>query len=114
MKKYILFSLLGIITLPCAALDPLFTSSVQPPTGCIDKNVVNDELALADLVQIGICTNPSLSAQYMSVKATEANLGMGRSQYLPTVTVTGAAGVNGYRVESHGDYVQSEPYTRIA
>lgn len=111
MKKYILFSLLGIITLPCAALDPLFTSSVQPPTGCIDKNVVNDELALADLVQIGICTNPSLSAQYMSVKATEANLGMGRSQYLPTVTVTGAAGVNGYRVESHGDYVQSEPYT---
>lgn len=111
MKRYILFSLLGMITLPCAALDPLFTSSVQPPTGCIDKNVTNDELALADLVQIGICTNPSLSAQYMSVKATEANLGMGRSQYLPTVTVTGAAGVNGYRVESHGDYVQSEPYS---
>lgn len=111
MKKYILFSLLGIIALPCAALDPLFTSSVQPPTGCIDKNITADELALADLVQIGICTNPSLSAQYMGVKATEANLGVGRSQYLPTVTVTGAAGVNGYRVESHGDYVQSEPYT---
>lgn len=111
MKKYILFSLLGMIALPCTALDPLFTSSVQPPTGCIDKNITNDELALADLVQIGICTNPSLSAQYMGVKATEANLGVGRSQYLPTVTVTGAAGVNGYRVESHGDYVQSEPYT---
>jgi len=111
MKKYILFSLLGMIALPCTALDPLFTSSVQPPTGCIDKNITADELALADLVQIGICTNPSLSAQYMGVKATEANLGVGRSQYLPTVTVTGAAGVNGYRVESHGDYVQGEPYS---
>ncbi len=111
MKKQILLALLCTAALPGMALDPLFTSTVQPPTGCIDKNIATEELSLADLQQISICTNPSLSAQYMGVKATEANLGAGRSQYLPSVTLTGNAGINGYRVEEHGGYLQSEPYT---
>ncbi len=111
MKKQTLLALLCTATLPGLALDPLFTSTAQPPTGCIDKNIATDELALSDLLQIGICTNPSLSAQYMGVKATEANLGAGRSQYLPTVTLTGAATINGERVESRGGYIQTEPYT---
>lgn len=114
MKKPSLLLLLCTAALPCLALDPLFTSSVQPPTGCIDKNISTDELALADLVQIGICTNPSLSAQYMGVKAAESSLGAGRGQYLPTVTLSGGANINGYRVEEHGSYKQSEPYTARA
>lgn len=110
MNKRILIGLLCSVALPCGAFDPLFTSQVQPPKGCIDKNVTQEELSLVDLVQIGICTNPALSAQYMGVKATEANLGTGRSQYLPTVNLTGTAGINGTRVESHGGYTQGEPY----
>ena len=114
MKKYILLLCLGLAALPCGAFDPLFTSGVQPPKGCIDKDVTSDELSLADLLQIGICTNPALSAQYMGVKATEANLGIGRSEYLPTLRLTGEAGISGQRVESHGGYTQSEPYTAKA
>ena len=110
MKKYALLMLLSALAGTSAALDPLFTSSVQPPKGCIDKNVMQDTLSLADLVQVGICTNPSLSAQYMGVKATEANLGAGRSQYLPSVTLTGSAGVDGKRTEGRGGYTQTEPY----
>ncbi len=110
MNKHLLVGLLCSVVLPAAAFDPLFTSQIEPPKGCIDRNITQDELALADLVQIGICTNPSLSAQYMGVKATEANLGTGRSQYLPTVTLTGSAGIEGKRVESHGGYSQTEPY----
>ena len=111
MKKHILLGLLCVSAFPALALDPLFTSSVQPPKGCIDKNVTNDELSLEDLVQIGICTNPSLSAQYMGVKAAEATLGTGRAQYLPSVKLSGTAGINGERMEQQSHYQQTEPYT---
>ncbi len=114
MNKYLVLGFLCFATLPAAAFDPLFTSNVKPPVGCIDKNITTDELALADLVQISICTNPSLSAQYMGVKAAEANLGTGRAQYLPSVTLTGNAGIDGTRVEGHGGYTQTEPYTAKA
>lgn len=110
MRKYVIVGLL-CAALPAYALDPLFTSSIQPPTGCIDKNVTTDELALEDLLQIGICTNASLSAEYMGVKAAEANLGSSRSQYLPSLTLTGAANIQGNRIEGQSHYLQTEPYT---
>ncbi len=114
MKKQLWIGFLCSVALPCMAFDPLFTSKVQPPKGCIDKDVTTDQLALEDLVQIGICTNPSLSAQYMGVKATEATLGTGRSQYLPSVNVTGYGGIDGQRLEGHGGYTQAEPYSAKA
>lgn len=114
MKKYGLLLLLSAVALPGAAFDPLFTSGVQPPAGCIDKDIQTQELSLPDLLQIGICTNPSLSAQYMGVKATEANLGAGRSQYLPSVNLTGVATIQGERYEGQGGYLQSEPYSATA
>ncbi len=114
MKQYTLVTFLCALALPAGAFDPLFTSTVQPPAGCIDKNIQTDTLALADLVQIGICTNPALSARYMSVKAAEANLGTGRAQYLPSVTLTGNGGIDGKRTEGHGGYTQTEPYTAKA
>ncbi len=114
MKKYIYVGLLMLIVFPASALDPLFTSRVKPPKGCIDKDITHEALSLDDLVQIGICTNPALSAQYMGVKANEANLGTGRNEYLPTIRLTGNAGFSGTRVEGHGGYTQTEPYTAKA
>lgn len=110
MKKYIILGLF-CAALPAAALDPLFTSAVQPPKGCIDKRITTDELALDDLLQISICASPSLSAQYMGVKAAEANVGSSRAQYLPSVTLSGAANIQGDRTEGHSHYFQTEPYT---
>lgn len=109
MKKYILLLAACCMALPGAALDPLGAYRTRPPEGCIDKNVAEEELELADLIQISLCTNPSLSAQYMGVKATEAAVGASRSQYLPSVTVTGTGNITGERLE-HQDYVQGEPY----
>lgn len=114
MNKHILLGLLCTVALPCASFDPLFTSRVRPPKGCIDKDIVHEALSLDDLVQIGVCTNPSLSAQYMGVKAHEADLGSGRNEYLPTIRLTGTAGISGKRTESHGGYTQSEPYSAKA
>ncbi len=114
MKKHLLLGLLCIVVLPAVAFDPLFTSQVQPPKGCIDKDITHEALSLDDLMQIGICTNPALSAQYMGVKANEANLGAGRNEYLPTVRLTGNAAISGKRTEGHGGYTQAEPYTAKA
>lgn len=109
MKKYILLAAAACMALPAAALDPLGAYHTKPPEGCIDKNAEQEELELADLIQISLCTNPSLSAQYMGVKASEAAVGSSRSQYLPSVTVTGTGNITGERLE-HQDYVQGEPY----
>ena len=113
MKKYLLTALLAAVSLPALAFDPLQVYNVQPPKGCVDKDVTREELALPDLIQISICTNPSLSAQYMGVKSYESQLGAARSEYLPTITLTGNANIAGTRKE-HGNYTQSEPYSGTA
>lgn len=110
MKKYLLLLAACWASLPAAALDPLGAYTVQPPEGCVDKNVATEELALEDLIQIGLCTNPSLAAQYMGVKASEAGVGSSRSEYLPTITLTGVGNITGDKVEG-GSYTQAEPYS---
>ena len=110
MKKCITFVALMCLAWPAAAFDPLGTHKIAAPKGCIDKNVMTEELTLEDLVQISLCTNPSLSAGYMGVKASEAGLGQARSTYLPTVKLTGTGNIVGDKIE-HGKYVQDEPYT---
>lgn len=109
MKKYVLLLAACCMALPGAALDPLGAYNTRPPEGCIDKDVTQEELELADLIQVAICTNPSLSAHYMGVKASEAAVGASRSQYLPSVTLTGTGNITGERLE-HQDYIQGEPY----
>jgi len=108
MKKYVLLAALGAFTLPAWAFDPMGAYQVRPPQGCVDKDVSTQALTLEDLVQISICTNPSLAAQYMGVKAQEATLGVSRAQYLPSVTVTGAGQITGEKIEGT-NYVQDEP-----
>lgn len=109
MRKYVLLLAACCFALPGMALDLLGAYNTRPPEGCIDKDVTKEELDLADLIQISICTNPSLSAQYMGVKASEAAVGASRSQYLPSITLTGTGSITGERLE-HQDYVQGEPY----
>ena len=55
MNKRILIGLLCSVALPCAAFDPLFTSRIQPPKGCIDKDITHEALSLDDLLLPKIC-----------------------------------------------------------
>lgn len=110
MKKYVLLIAVCCLAWPAAAWDPLGTHKVAAPKGCIDKNPATQELTLDDLIQIGLCTNPALSAGYMGVKASESGLGMARSEYLPTVVVSGTGNITGTKVEG-GSYTQGEPYS---
>lgn len=108
MRKQLFLAALCSLTLPAAALDPLGAYNVRPPEGCVDKDVTSQSLNLEDLLQISLCTNPSLSAQHMATKAQEATLGTARSQYLPSVTLTGSGQITGEKLE-HGSYLQNEP-----
>ena len=109
MKRYITLLALVCVALPAAAFDPLFTHKTDAPKGCIDKDVATEELTLDDLVQISLCNNPSLSAGYMGVKASEAELGQARAQYLPTVNLKGTGDITVKKLEG-GSYAQDEPY----
>ncbi len=110
MKKYLVLFAVGCLAWPAAAFDPLGAHKIQAPQGCIDKDIAQEALTLDDLVQISICTNPSLSASYMGVKASESGLGASRSEYLPSINLTGRGNITGMKIE-HGDYLQDEPYT---
>ncbi len=114
MKKYFLFSVIVAMTLQGWALDPMMAYTVKPPEGCIDKDITTQELSLLDLVQISLCTNPSLSAQYMGVKAAEASVGTSRSEYLPSVVVSGQGNITGQRAQTQPHYTQNEPYSATA
>ena len=113
MKKYLLLVALVCVAFPAAALDPLGVYSVRPPEGCVDKNVTEEEMGLEDLIQISLCTNPSLAADYMGVKASEAGLGSSRAEYLPGITISGTGNIAGERPEG-GSYTQAEPYSAKA
>lgn len=110
MKKYLLLVTAICLALPAAALDPLGVYSVRPPEGCVDKDVTTEELSLEDLIQVSLCTNPSLASDYMGVKASEAALGTSRAQYLPNITLSGTGNIAGERPEE-GTYTQAEPYS---
>ncbi len=110
MRKCLLLAAACCCTLSAFALDPLGAYRTLPPQGCVDKDVTSDELSLEDLIQVGLCTNPALAAEYMGVKASEAGLGAARAEYLPSVTLTGRGNIAGEKAEGHG-YSQSEPYS---
>ncbi|MBQ7413026.1 MAG: TolC family protein [Alphaproteobacteria bacterium] len=110
MKKTLFLLVLSLFSLSARAeFDPLSVYSLEPPENCIEADL-NGPLSLSDLVQIGICTNPALNRDYMSVRSTEAGLGQARSQYLPTITAEGEAGIQNTKIEGQS-HKQDEPYS---
>ncbi|MGN0919438.1 MAG: TolC family protein [Alphaproteobacteria bacterium] len=90
MKLKLLTFALVMTVCPVWALDPFSVYTQNAPQNCIDADVTK-ELDLPTLIQVGICNNPALNRDYMSVKAQEAALGEVKSAYLPTVDATGSA-----------------------
>ncbi|MBO7484236.1 MAG: TolC family protein [Alphaproteobacteria bacterium] len=109
MKKILLFVSM-ISTSPMAlSLDPFFVYTQNTPEGCINADTTK-ELDLPTLIQIGICHNPALNRDYMSVKASEAALGATKSDYLPTVDATASASKSSAKIEGNKKETTS-PYS---
>ncbi len=91
--------------LPCAAWagsDPLSAmegaeSGQFPQTAdasrC-DRDKINKPLTLADVVDLTLCNNPQTRSLWASARAQAANVGVGMSAYLPTLSAQASASRN--------------------
>ncbi len=100
--RQIFFSLLlGGMQLSASA-NALDVYQAQTPAGCLEKNIsVKEEVSLIDLIKIGICNNPGLNVDYMSLKSAEANLGSAKSEYFPDITLNAGANKNTRKLQGY-------------
>ncbi len=111
--RQLFFSLLiGATPVPqnVQALDVFDVYKAQTPEGCLEKNIsVKEKVSLIDLIKIGICNNPGLNVDYMSLKSAEANLGSAKSEYFPSISLN--AGGNKNTGKRQGDsHTEDNPY----
>ncbi len=83
------------------------------PQSCIEADL-QKEITLPDLMQIAICNNPALSAEYMLLKSKEAALGASKGQYLPSLTLTGQGLLQESKEEHINGTTRKEPYSATA
>lgn len=100
MKKVLFLLCLFFVGTVRADWDPFSVYTAKAPEGCVDTTHLSDKLTLPDLIQIGICNNPTLNRNYMSVKTAEAAYGQSQSSYLPTITAKGSISQENTRTES--------------
>ena len=113
MKKNLIIVLTAFFAVTQAAGLDLYGVYDKAPQGCTKVNL-QGEVSLPDLMQVAVCNNPSLSAEYMLLKSKEAALGASKGQYLPSITLTGEGDFTEHRVESPRDTTRNEPYSAAA
>ena len=110
MKKSFMCLLWLCATPAFAEFDPLFVYSEKAPEGCVDAPTKTGEWTLPELIQIGICNNPTLNRSYMSVKSSEASLGQAKSAYLPDITASAGIQQKNQKIE-HQSTTKAYPYS---
>lgn len=110
MKQFIFLMCLCTILTARAEMDPFSVYTQSAPEGCVDLPQTTGEVSLPELIQIGICNNPTLGRGYMSVKSAEADLGKARANYLPALTATASVGQNSQHTEKAGTQ-HEHPYS---
>lgn len=110
MKYSLIILSLLIATSAHAELDPFSVYSLHAPSGCLDAEIGTEKLTLADLIEIGLCNNPSLNKGFMSVKSSEAEYGAAKSEYLPSLAATGSISADYSKNEYEGSD-QGSPYS---
>ena len=84
--------------------------SIKTPENCVDKEIsLKKEVSLIDLIKIGICNNPSLSADYMSLRESEENLGAAKSEYFPQMNLNAGASKNTAKIQNN-HHTERDPY----
>jgi TolC family type I secretion outer membrane protein len=85
-----------------AASDPLSTSEyivsgafpqTADPALC-DREKIKKPLVLADVVDLTLCNNPQTRSLWVNARIQAANVGVGMSAYLPTLTAQGSESRN--------------------
>lgn len=85
-----------------ASSDPLSTEEYVEPgafpqtadPGRCDREKIKKPLTLADVVDLTLCNNPQTRSLWASARAQAANVGVGMSAYLPTLSAQGSESRN--------------------
>jgi TolC family type I secretion outer membrane protein len=85
-----------------AAGDPLSVMEYVEPgdfpqtadPGRCDREKIKQPLTLADVVDLALCNNPQTRSLWASARAQAANVGVGMSAYLPTLSAQASASRN--------------------
>ena len=110
MKRKIIIVLTALFAVTqINGLDLYGVYDTQAPQGCIESDL-QGEMTLSDLMQVAVCNNPSLSAEYMLLKSKEAALGASKGQYLPSINIVGEGYLEGIKVEHIDGITKREPY----
>lgn len=94
---------------PASALDPFSVYRENAPKNCVDKDIGKEALGLPELIEIGLCNNPALNRDYMSVKVSESALGKAKAEYLPDVSASAELS-DSYEKTQKRDRVKSDPF----
>ena len=110
MRKILLLGI-GVFcfSMSAQALDPFNVFQQKAPENCIDKDIINGPVGLPELLEIGLCNNPTLNRGYMEVKSREASFGASKSEYLPSLTLKGDLTDTYNKVEDYSSQSQN-PY----
>ncbi|MGE5757612.1 MAG: TolC family protein [Sideroxydans sp.] len=101
MIRYRFHLLLLLCLLPLASRagsDPLSVMDYVEPgqfpqtadASRCDRDKINKPLTLADVVDLALCNNPQTRSLWASARAQAANVGVGMSAYLPTLSAQGS------------------------
>lgn len=109
LAKILCLGVSFVIAGSAQGLDPFSVYRENAPKNCVDKDIGKGALGLPELIEIGLCNNPALNRDYMSVKASAASVGKAKSEYLPDVTATGELS-DSYNKAQKDDRVKSDPF----
>ena len=99
-RFYLLLIICQAMIFPLAALassDPLSTEEYIEPgvfpqsedSSRCDKDKINKPLTLSDVVDLTLCNNPQTRTLWVNARIQAANVGVGMSAYLPTLSAQG-------------------------
>jgi outer membrane protein len=102
-RFYLLLVLCQVMPLPAwASVDPLSTETYVEPgdfpqtadTSLCAREKINKPLTLSDVVELTLCNNPQTRSLWASARAQAANVGVGMSAYLPTLSAQASTSRN--------------------
>ena len=120
-RFHLLLLLCQTVFFPLAAQagsDPLSTEEYIVPgsfpqtadASRCDKEKINKPLTLTDVVDLTLCNNPQTRSLWVNARIQAANVGVGMSAYLPTLSAQGSASRN----FSNADGLSSNSNSRSA
>ena len=111
-RRLLLSMFLGTVLFTgiAGAWDVFYVYAAKAPEGCLDKNIAETkEVSLSVLIKIGICNNPGVNVDYMSLKGAEADLGSARSEYFPSINLSAGVGKNTTKLQGDNS-TENSPY----